>query len=300
MSVNFRTGYVTLLGRPNVGKSTLLNRLVKQKISITANRPQTTRHSITGINTTDSFQIIYVDTPGFNNITNSSLNKRMNKTSRSSLFGVDCIVLMIGPKGWTEADKAVTDLLHSIKTPVFLVINKIDLLKDKNTLLPFIENSSAETGIPFREIIPISAETGENVSSLEEKLLAMSPIQEKLFSDEQVTDKSDRFLAGELVREQIFRVIGKEVPYAVAVKVEKFKREGKLLRIEIIIWVEKKGQKAILIGKGGNQIKKIGTHARKAMENSFGTKVFLELWVKVRANWRDNEQALRSFGYGDD
>ena len=300
MSVNFRTGYVTLLGRPNVGKSTLLNRLVKQKISITANRPQTTRHSITGINTTDSFQIIYVDTPGFNNITNSSLNKRMNKTSRSSLFGVDCIVLMIGPKGWTEADKAVTDLLHSIKTPVFLVINKIDLLKDKNTLLPFIENSSAETGIPFREIIPISAETGENVSSLEEKLLAMLPIQEKLFSDEQVTDKSDRFLAGELVREQIFRVIGKEVPYAVAVKVEKFKREGKLLRIEIIIWVEKKGQKAILIGKGGNQIKKIGTHARKAMENSFGTKVFLELWVKVRANWRDNEQALRSFGYGDD
>jgi len=300
VSEKYRAGYVTLLGRPNVGKSTLLNRLVKQKISITANRPQTTRHSITGINTTDSFQIIYVDTPGFNNVTNSSLNKRMNKTSRTSLVGVDCIVLMIGPKGWTEADKAAAELLHSIDVPVFLVINKIDILKDKNTLLPFIENSAAETGIKFEEIIPISAETGENVNNLEAKLLAILPVQQKLFSDNQVTDKSDRFLAGELVREQIFRVIGEEVPYAVAVKVEKFKKEGKLLRIEAIIWVEKKGQKAILIGKKGDQIKKIGTHARKAMENSFGTKVFLELWVKVRANWRDNEQALRLFGYGDD
>lgn len=300
MSDAFRTGYVTLIGRPNVGKSTLLNRLVKQKISITANRPQTTRHTITGINTSDSFQIIYVDTPGLNKAVKGPLNKRMNKASRSSMVGVDCIVLMIGQKGWTDLDKTVAEMLHSSKIPVVLVINKIDLLKDINTLLPIIESSEEVAGIQFKEIIPISAENGENVNGLEEKLLELLPEQAKLFSDEQVTDKSDRFLAGELVREQIFRLIGEEVPYAVAVKVEKFKHEGKLLRIEAIIWVEKKGQKAILIGKGGNQIKKIGTQARKGMEKTFAKKVFLELWVKVRENWRDNEQALRMFGFGDD
>lgn len=300
MSGEFRTGYVALVGRPNVGKSTLLNRLVKQKVSITANRPQTTRHTISGINTSDSFQVIYVDTPGFNIKTKGPLSKRMNKASRSSVVGVDCILLMIGQKGWTEEDIAVAEMLKSEKTPVILVINKIDLLRDVNTLLPVIESSEEIAGINFLEIIPISAENGENVKKLEEKLLTLLPVQPKLFSAEQVTDKSDRFLASELVREQIFRLIGEEVPYAVAVKVEKFKYEGKLLRIEAIIWVEKKGQKAILIGKGGNQIKKIGTHARKQMENAFGSKIFLELWVKVRENWRDNEQALRMFGLGDE
>lgn len=300
MSKPFRSGFVALIGRPNVGKSTLLNRLVKQKISITANRPQTTRHTITGINTSGSSQIIYVDTPGLNNATKGTLNKRMNKAARSSIVGVDCIVLMIGQKGWTSFDEAVADILQETRAPIVLVINKIDLLKDINSLLPVIESSKKIKGLNFQEIIPISAQNGENVARLEEKLIELLPEQPKLYSDEQVTDKSDRFLAGELVREQIFRLIGEEVPYAVAVKVEKFKHEGKLLRIEAIIWVEKKGQKAILVGKAGSQIKKIGTQARKAMESTFGKKVFLELWVKVRENWRDNEQALRMFGFGDD
>lgn len=300
MSSEVHTGHVSLIGRPNVGKSTLLNRLVKQKISITANRPQTTRHTITGINSTDSFQIIYVDTPGLNNITKGSLNKRMNKVSRASMTGVDCIVFMIGQRGWTDLDLAVAEMLHSSTTPIVLVINKIDLLKDVNKLLPLIEESEKKSGIKFAEIIPLSAENGENVNILENKLLELLPVQPKLYSDDQVTDKSDRFIASELVREQIFRLIGEEVPYATAVKVEKFKHEGKLLRIEAIIWVEKKGQKAILVGKAGSQIKKIGTHARKAMEHTFESKVHLELWVKVRENWRDNEQALRMFGFGDE
>jgi len=300
VSTSFRTGYVSIIGRPNVGKSTLLNRLVKQKISITANRPQTTRHTIIGINTTERYQIIYVDTPGLNVSEKGTLNRRMNRASRSGMTGVDCIVLMISQKGWTDSDIAVANLLHSCTIPIVLVINKIDLLKNINMILPVIETSEKISGLKFSEIIPVSAENGENVLNLEKKILELIPVQPRLFSEDQITDKSDRFLAGELVREQIFRLIGEEVPYAVAVKVEKFKHEGKLLRIEATIWVEKKGQKAILIGKNGSQIKKIGSCARIEMEKTFGKKVYLELWVKVRENWRDNEQALKLFGFGED
>ena len=294
---NYRCGMITLVGRPNVGKSTLLNRLIGAKVSITSPRPQTTRHRLLGIKTADTAQIVYVDTPGLHPPQGNRLGQHMNRAARTSLEGVDAIVLVITSAGWTDADEYPLKLATAAGLPVILVINKIDRLKDRSRLLPLIEESSAKFG--FVEIVPVAALRGENVDALECALIKLLPVQPPIYPKDQLTDRSERFLAAELVREQVFRGFRQEIPYAVAVQIEKFKHEKGALHIAATLWVEKQGQKAILIGKGGEQMKTIGTRARLAMQKTFGGKVHLELWVKVREHWSDDARALKTFGYQD-
>jgi len=293
-----KSGLVTFIGRPNVGKSTLLNALVGQKVSITSRKPQTTRHRIMGVSTRGRCQIVYVDTPGLHPGKGKTINKYMNRAASGALQGVDCIVMLIAATGWQEADEHVLELLRNQEVPVVLAINKIDLLKRQDELLPLIEESQRR--LEFSTIVPISAVKHTNLNNLEAVLLQQLPEQPPLFPGDQLTDRSEKFMAAELVREQLFRSLGQEIPYAVAVEIEKFKIENRILHIDALIWVEKTGQKAIVIGKGGQRLKQIGTAARKEMESFFGNKVNLGLWVKVREGWSDNERALRSLGYADD
>ncbi len=293
-----RCGRVTLVGRPNVGKSTLLNRLVGAKVSITSPRPQTTRQRLLGIKTSDTAQIIYVDTPGLHPSQGSQLGQHMNRAARGSLEGVDAIVLVIVSAGWTEADEYPLKLATAVGLPVILAINMIDLLDNRQALLPLIETSAKKSD--FTEIVPVSARRGENVDALERALVKLLPVQPPMYPEDQITDRSERFLAAELVREQVFRGFSQEVPYAVAVQIEKFKHQKGALHIAAILWVEKEGQKAILIGTRGEQMKTIGTRARLAMQKAFGGKVHLELWVKVREHWSDDAHALKTFGYETD
>ena len=293
-----RSGLVTLAGRPNVGKSTLLNRLVGQKISITSSRAQTTRHRLLGIKTTEQAQIVYVDTPGLHTDNKSMINRHMNRVAGASLQGVDCIVLLIAASGWTRNDEYPLQLAAQQGVPVILAINKLDQLKDRSELLPLIEISGQKS--PFAEIVPVSARTGANAEELENAILKYLPRQPFLYPADQVSDRGERFLASELIREQIFRGFQQEIPYATAVGIEQFKRAKGALRIEATIWVEKEGQKPILIGKDGQRLKTVGSRARLAMQKLFGTKVHLHLWVKVREGWADSERALRSLGYTDE
>lgn len=289
---------VAIVGRPNVGKSTLLNRLVGQKVSITSRRPQTTRHRILGIRTTESAQLVYVDTPGLHRQTEGrQLNRLMNRATSTSLEGVDVVVLVIAGD-WKDADEPALDLVRLASCPVILAINKIDLLKDREQLLPLIEASRLRAD--FAVIVPLSARRGDNVPQLEQEILKLLPVHPPLFAAEQITDRSERFLAAELVREQVFRGFGAEVPYAVAVEISDFREEPRHLHIEAVIWVEKDGQKAILIGAGGARLKDIGRRARLEMQKTFGRKVWLGLWVKVREGWSDDARALKSLGYGED
>ncbi|HEX9627851.1 MAG TPA: GTPase Era [Acidiferrobacterales bacterium] len=294
----FRCGFVALIGRPNAGKSTLLNRLVGQKVSITSRRPQTTRHRILGIHNESGAQIVYVDTPGLHAGEGNTMNRYMNRAATGSVEGVDVVVLMITARGWTAADEPALGVARRQRCPVILAINKIDRLENRTALLPLIEGSRAR--LAFAEIVPLSAQTGEGVDELARCLRRYLPEQPAHFPDDQISDRSDRFMAGELVREQIFRGYGQEVPYAAAVEIAQFKEEPKLIRIEAVIWVEKTGQKAILIGKGGSRLKEVGRRARLAMQKQFGRKVHLELWVKVRAGWADDVRTLRSLGYSDE
>ncbi|HYA37603.1 MAG TPA: GTPase Era [Candidatus Methylomirabilis sp.] len=293
-----RCGLVALAGRPNVGKSTLLNRLIGHKISITSSRPQTTRHRLLGIKSFSEAQIVYVDTPGLHTDNKGMMNRYLNRTASSSLQGVDVIVLVIAASGWTDADEYPLSSVAKQRTPVILAVNKIDQLKDRQRLLPLIEESSRK--MSFTDILPISARTGDNVDELEKAVLKHLPEQPPLYPAEQLTDRSERFLASELVREQIFRSLRQEVPYATAVSIEQFKRSKVTLHIAATIWVEKEGQKPILIGKDGERLKAIGTRARLAMQKLFGVKVRLDLWVKVREGWSDSERALRSLGYTEE
>jgi GTP-binding protein Era len=298
MSNEYVSGYVALIGRPNTGKSTLLNRLVGQKVSITSRRPQTTRHRIIGIKTDARAQIMYVDTPGLHKNESGMMSRYLNRAASGSLEGVDCVLLLITSNGWKEEDEQALTHAQRQTAPVILVINKIDMLKDPARLLPLIEQSRAK--MQFAEIIPVSAQTGTGVADLEATLLRYLPAHPPHYPPDQLSDRNDRFMAAELVREQIFRLLGKEVPYATAVEIQDFKQEPKLIRIEAVIWVEKDGQKAIVIGKNGERLKEIGRHARLAMQQAFGGKVYLGLWVKVREGWSDDARALRSLGYGDD
>ncbi|MBI3777964.1 MAG: GTPase Era [Gammaproteobacteria bacterium] len=293
-----RCGLVTLAGRPNVGKSTLLNRLVGQKISITSARAQTTRHRLLGIKTTGQAQIIYVDTPGLHTDNKGMMNRYLNRVADASLQGVDCVVLLIAASGWTKEDAYALQRVARQEIPVILAINKLDELKDRRRLLPLIEQSSGK--MTFADIVPVSARTGANVDELENAILKYLPEQPLLYPEDQVTDRSERFLAAELVREQIFRGFQQEVPYATAVSVEKFKRIKGALHVEATIWVEKEGQKPILIGKDGQRLKTVGSRARLAMQKLFDAKVHLKLWVKVREGWSDDERILRSLGYTDE
>ncbi len=296
MASSYHCGLITLLGRPNVGKSTLMNKLVGQKISITSERPQTTRHRIVGIKSGKEAQLIFVDTPGLHKKAGKAMNRLMNKTARGSLIGIDCVIFVVTANGWREEDAVVLNALQEVKVPVILAINKIDRLKDPKVLLPLIEESTKK--MDFAEIVPLSARTGKNVDKLEIILARYIPEQQALYPGEQLTDRNDRFLAAELLREKVFRNIGQEVPYAATAVIDQFKVDDNgVLHIDAIIWVEKAGQKAIIIGKHGRQLKTIGSQARQEMEKLFHRKVFLQLWVKVQKDWSDSEQALQQFGY---
>jgi GTPase len=294
MKQNFRCGTVAIVGRPNVGKSTLLNHILGMKLAITSRKAQTTRHRLLGIHTTSDTQFIFVDTPGFQQKHLNALNKGLNKTVTQVLTEVDVVLFVIEPMKLGEADKKVLSLLPKDK-PVFLVVNKSDLMGDKNNLLPLIQDFDLLH--PFVGIIPVSAKKSLNLDELLTATRMYLPEQAAIYGDDEMTDKNERFLAAELVREKIFRLLGDEVPYSVAVEIEKFEVVKGVRRIFAAIIVDKESQKPMLIGKNGEKMKQISTEARQDMEKLFGGKVYLETWVKVKGGWADNERALKSLGY---
>ncbi|MBA1145494.1 GTPase Era [Ectothiorhodospiraceae bacterium WFHF3C12] len=296
-SAEYRCGFVAVVGRPNVGKSTLMNRLLGEKISIVSSKPQTTRHRIMGVHTTPGVQVVYVDTPGLHQREHRAINRYLNQAARNSLADVDCVLFVIDALKWTDEDEAVLQLLKGIQAPVVLVINKVDRAKNKNELLPFME--SVVKGRDFSDVVPLSARSGENTDTLARLVEERMPAGPQMFPDDQITDRSERFLAAELVREQLMRLLGKEVPYATTVEVEAFEQTGNLRRISAVVWVERKGQKAIVIGENGELLKRVGSAARREMERLFHCRVYLKLWVKVREGWSDDERALRSLGYDE-
>jgi len=294
----FRCGYVALVGRPNVGKSTLLNSLLGQKISITSHRPQTTRHRILGINTLEQAQIVYVDTPGLHQGNRKALNRAINRTAADTLHAVDVVAFLVEGVRWSDEDRWVLDLLKDVEVPVILVVNKVDLLEDKAALLPHMQTLAAL--YEFADIVPLSALKRDNLDRFEACVIEHLPEQPPLYPEDQITDRSERFLAAERVREKLFRKLGQEVPYGLTVEIEQFKQEGNLRTIHALIWVERDSHKAMVIGKGGSRLKEVGSEARRELETLFDGKVFLQLWVKVKEGWADDERALRSLGYGDD
>lgn len=289
-----RAGMVAIVGRPNVGKSTLLNRLVGAKVSITSNRPQTTRHRITGIFTEPGAQLVFVDTPGFQTAHGGPLSKLMNRTVVDTLQGIDVTLLVVEALRFGADDGKLLPLLPR-GLPVILAINKIDLMRDKPALLPFIERVSSLSS--FVEVVPVSASKGTQVGRLVDAIKRYLPEAPPLYGDDEVTDRPERFLAAELVREKLFRLLGEELPYAATVMVEKFEQEGDQRKIHATIIVDREGHKAIVIGKSGQKLKQIGTQARVDMENLFGGKVYLELWVRVKSGWADSQRTLKSLGY---
>jgi len=293
-----RCGYVAIVGRPNVGKSTLLNHILGQKLSITSRRPQTTRHQIHGIKTEGDNQVVYVDTPGLHLKEHKAINRYMNKAATSSLKGVDLIVFLVDRTRWTDEDDLVLEKVMQARAPVILAVNKVDRAKDKEVLLPHLKILSEKYS--FDEIVPISAKQGHNVGQLEQIIARYLPESVHFFPEDQITDRSQRFLASELVREKIMRQLGEELPYSVTVEIEEFKSVKNVLHISALILVERSGQKKIVIGDKGEQIKIIGRDARKEMERLFDSKVMLNLWVKVKRGWSDDERALRSLGYRDE
>lgn len=296
-SQELRCGFVAIVGRPNVGKSTLLNHILKQKISITSRKPQTTRHRILGISSDDKTQCLFVDTPGLHAPTGKALNRVMNDTVHSVIKDVDVVLFVVERFVWNEADERVLEALQTSSRPVILLINKIDLIKDKQQLLPHIALLAEKR--EFAEIVPVSALGGHNLEPLEKLIRSYLPESEFLFPEDQVTDRSSRFLAAELIREKVTRQLGDELPYDVTVEIEKFEQQGPTLHIHGLILVDRQGQKRIIVGSDGDRLKQIGTAAREDMEISFDCKVMLNLWVKVKSGWADDERALQSLGYSD-
>ncbi|ENA32038.1 GTPase Era [Pseudomonas sp. HPB0071] len=292
-----RCGYVAIVGRPNVGKSTLLNHILGQKLAITSRKPQTTRHTLLGIKTEGDVQAVYVDTPGIHKENQKALNRYMNKTASAALKDVDVVIFVVDRMRWTEEDAFVLERVRHVKCPVIVAVNKTDRMEDKAELLPQLKWLSEQ--LPEAEVIPISAQNGVNLDSLEKLVADRLPEGDHFFPEDQLTDRSSRFLAAELVREKIMRQLGAELPYQVTVEIEEFKQQGNVLHIHALILVERDGQKKILIGNAGERIKRIGQDARKDMEALFDSKVMLNLWVKVKSGWSDDERALRSLGYAD-
>jgi len=293
----FRCGYVALVGRPNVGKSTLMNRILGQKLSIVTAKPQTTRQRVAGIKTTRQGQVIYIDTPGIHLAARRALNRYMNRIARASFQDVDLILFLVEAGRWTQQDEHVARTLASVGVPVVLVINKIDLVADKSELLRFVaEKVGADR---FQEVLMVGARGGDGVADLELRVMQYLPFSRPFYDEDQITDRSERFLAAELIREQLMQRLHQELPYALTVEIEEFKRSGDLLRIGAIIWVEREGQKQIVIGKGGSVLKQVGTGARRELQELLGEQVFLRLWVKVSRDWSDSERALRQFGYDE-
>lgn len=289
-------GYIALVGRPNVGKSTLLNRILEQKVSITSKKPQTTRHSILGIRTEEDYQFVYVDTPGIHQQGNKkAMNRLMNKTAISVLRDVDVIAFLVDGTHWQEEDEYVLKLVKQANIPCILVVNKVDKIDDKTQLLPWMEEMSQRHD--FAAIIPVSARTGVQLTELQDKLQTYLPEGPHLFPDDQLTDRPTKFLCSELLREKIFRFCGQELPYAVTVDIESFKDEGNLVRIHALILVEKDNHKRMIIGDRGQKLKEMATEARIDMERLLGKKVFLQCWCKVKSGWADDERMLKQLGY---
>jgi GTP-binding protein Era len=281
-----------------VGKSTILNRLVGQKVSITSQRPQTTRHRILGIKTDQQAQIVFVDTPGLHARQTRAMNRYLNRAAVDSLRDVDVVIFVVEGTRWQEDDDWVLEKLSQLTCPVILAINKIDRVADKTDLLPQLEVLSGKR--EFAELIPICAKKGDHLQQLECAVRDRLPESPPCYSEDQVTDRSERFLAAELVREKLFRKLGEEIPYGLTVEIERFRTEKKTLHIYALIWVEKESHKPIVIGNKGERLKEVGREAREDMQRVFGRKVFLQLWVKIKEGWADDERALRSLGYNED
>jgi GTP-binding protein Era len=294
---HFRSGYVAIVGRPNVGKSTLLNRILGIKLAITSHKAQTTRHTILGIQSVEEGQVVYVDTPGIHDRSDNAMNRYLNRTAHSVLSDVDLLIFVVEALRWTKEDEKVLSHIQHARVPVILTVNKVDRVKQKEALLPYLSEMAAK--YDFREIVPLSAKRGNNLKQLEKLVLQALPVGEKLFPDDQLTDRPEKFFAAEMIREQITRRYAKELPYATSVEIEKFEEFEDRYRIHGVIWVEKPGQKAIIIGKNGQALKELATQARRSMMRFFDTRVHLEIWVKVKKSWSSDEASLVRLGYGE-
>ncbi len=303
-----RCGYVAILGRPNVGKSTLLNKMLGQKVAITSRKPQTTRHQLLGIKTTETAQIMYVDTPGIHGDEPKAINRYMNRSARSVIRDVDAIIFVVDRTDWRSDDQLVSELIagkasatgkssQTKNLKVIVAVNKIDLLDKKHALLPQL--AKIQGLMPEAEIVPVSATTGENLDKLESLAEEALPVGPYYFPHDQITDRSERFLVAEIVREKLMRLLGDELPYALTIQIERFVKKGKTTHIDATIFVERQGQKAILIGREGDRLKRVGSDARVDMEKMLGSKVMLTTWVKVKTGWSNDDRALKSLGYDD-
>jgi GTP-binding protein Era len=295
--VSYRSGYAVLVGRPNVGKSTLLNRLLGQKLAITSHKPQTTRHRILGIRSQDEGQIVFVDTPGIHDRGDKAMNFYLNRTAHTALQDVDLVIFVVQALAWTEEDERVLDAIVRAGIPAIAAVNKVDLVPKKDELLPFIQNLAERH--TFVELIPVSARDGDNAEALAESVLSRLPEGEAIFPDDQISDRSERFFAAELLREQLIRRYHQELPYAVTVEIEQFEEDNGRYNIGAVIWVERDSQRVILLGKGGLAMKETATAARKEMMDFFQTRVHLEVWIKVKKSWSSDEASLVKLGYTD-
>ncbi len=293
----YSSGYAAILGRPNVGKSTLVNHLLGQKLSITSRRPQTTRHRILGIKTTASYQVVYVDTPGIHHAPGRALGRYMNRAATGALDDGDVVVFMIEAGRWTEGDERVLRRLREAPAPIIVGINKVDRVADKAKLLPFLADVSQHTGCT--NLIPLSARRGINTDVLETHIVEHLPRGEPLFPSDRLSDRSERFLSAELIREQLTSLLNQELPYRLSVEIERFSDGSNPVRVAAIVWVERRSHKAIVVGREGATLKKVGTRARRQIESMLDRRVHLDLWVKVKAGWSDDEQALNRMGYTD-
>lgn len=295
-NIKTHAGYVAIVGRPNVGKSTLLNKILGYKLSITSSKPQTTRHRLLGIDTHDDFQVVYVDTPGLHEKTSTILNRYLNQTALHALREVDVIVLVVDCQYFTRGDAWVVSHLEHVAVPIIIAVNKIDKLKQRSDLFPLL--TLFQEKIPSAEIIPISALVGDQVKVLQRAIEKHIPMADFLFPEDQISDRDENFLVAEIVREKLMRSLSEELPYGLTVAIEAFVDEPDLVRIAAIIWVEKDSHKPIVIGKQGDHLKKIGKLARRDIERHFNKKVYLQLWVKIKMGWTNDEKSLQQFGYG--
>ena len=291
----YRCGHVALIGRPNVGKSTLLNAMVGQKVSITSPKPQTTRHRIVGIMSGPGFQAVFLDTPGLHARMHRGLNRAMNRAALGSLAEADLLLVVLDATRFTQEDEAVLERVRQAGKPAVLIVNKCDKVKPRDKLLPILERLSAMHS--FNAVVPLSALKGDNVDRLKDVIAPLLPEGEAIYAEDQVTDRSERFLAAEIVREKLTRVLQEELPYGISVEIERWEEEDGRRVIGAVIWVEREGQRKIVIGEGGQRLKEVGQAARLDINEMLERRIHLELWVKVRENWADNEAALRQFGY---
>lgn len=296
-SEDYRFGYVALVGRPNVGKSTLLNQVLGQKLSIVSHKPQTTRQRISGIKTTDQGQVVWLDTPGIHASTGRALNRYMNRVAKATFRDVEVVLFLVEAGRWTRQDRNIAKTLETVEAPVFLVVNKIDQVADKKELLAFLADTAMQRD--YGEVFLVSALNGDGVADLERRVMEVLPFSRPFYDEDQITDRSERFLAAELLREALTLRLHQELPYSLTVEIEKFKRVNDVLNIDAIIWVERESQKQIVIGKGGKALKQVGIEARRAMEGLFAEKVFLQTWVKVSRDWTRSEKTLERMGFDE-